>query len=114
MRKIGQELNELRKLVASFDEEKDKAVRITQEAITKELNERYEFEKRIRDQEFKSQLEVLNLRLNNALTENSRQAKEVEALKKALDEATRQVKEIAVKVIESGSSQLKSVTPSEI
>lgn len=39
--------------------------------------------------------------------------KEMEILKKSLDEATRQVKEIAVKVIESGSSQNKPQTTSE-
>lgn len=42
------------------------------------------------------------MKVANLEAENSRLNKEIEILKKSLDEATRQVKEIAVKVIESG------------
>lgn len=53
---------------------------------------------------------MLNLRIENLAQENSRQAREVELLKKALEEATRQLKDVAVKIIESSTSAVKTVT----
>lgn len=98
-----QELEELRKLVAGFEGEKEKSIKEAQTALQKDLTGSFENERRMKEQEFKAEKEILNLRLSSLTTENSRQAAEIQALKKALDEATGQVKEIAVKVIESGT-----------
>lgn len=100
-----QELEELRKLVAGFEGEKEKPIKEAQAALQKELTGSFENERRMREQEFKAEKEIFNLRLTNLTAENSRQAAEIQVLKKALDKATGQVKEIAVKVIESGTKQ---------
>lgn len=81
-----------------FDSQKDQAVQDAQEKLEKELSGQFDTERKLKEQEVKA--------------ENSRLTKEIEILKRSLDEATRQVKEIAVKVIESGS-QAKTQTTSE-
>lgn len=106
------ELAGLRVKVSSFDTETQKAVKEAQNALAKELEERYDSERRLREQEVKSEKEILNLRIASLTAENSRQATEIETLKKALEEATRQVKDIAVKVIEGRTP--KVVGTSEI
>lgn len=111
--KDKQELSDLRKLAASFEEERTNIVKLTQEEVKKELEEKFEIDKKLREQEFKAEKELLNLKLNNLEAENNKYAKEADNLKKALDEATHQVKDIAVKVIESGSSLTKSISPSD-
>lgn len=107
------ELESLRKQVLEFDSQKGQAVREAQAQLEKELTEKYENDKKLREQEIKSEKEILDLKIANLEAENSRFNKEMEVLKRSLDEATRQVKEIAVKVIESGSSQAKTQTTSE-
>lgn len=108
--KDRKELEELRKLVAGFEDEKEKFIKEAQLTLQKELTGSFENEKRIREQEFKAEKEILNLRLSNLTIENSRQAAEITSLKKALGEATSQVKEIAVKVIESGTKTRQDLT----
>lgn len=68
-------------------------------------------EKILRDQEVKAEKDLLNMKISNLETDNLRLIKETEVLKRSLDEAARQVKEIAVKVIESGSQQKPQITP---
>lgn len=94
-------------MVRGFESEKEKAVT---KALQKELTSAFETEKKLREQEFKAEKELLNLKISNLIIENSRQANEIETLKKALDDTTRQIKEVAAKVIESGSPQPK-ITP---
>lgn len=102
------ELEELRKKVATFESEKQQTINEAQEVLQKQLTQAFETEKRLREQEIKAEKEMQNLKITNLTTENSRQAREIEALRKALEEATQQVKDIAVKVIESGSSSNQS------
>lgn len=97
------ELEQLRKLVVGFENEKDKAISIAQEILQKELVSKFETERKLREQENKSEKDILNIKINNLTAENNRLNTETEVLKKALEEATKQVKEIAVKVIESGT-----------
>jgi len=94
------ELLELRTKVASFEAEIQKAVKDAQNVAVKELEEKYGNERKLREQEVKSEKEILGLKISSLTAENSRQAAEIETLRKALEEATRQVKDIAVKVIE--------------
>lgn len=79
-----------------FDSQKDQAVQDAQEKLEKELSGQFDTERKLKEQEVKA--------------ENSRLTKEIEILKRSLDEATRQVKEIAVKVIESGSQAKTQIT----
>ncbi len=95
------ELEDLRKRVIAFDADKEKAIKQATEALYKELESRFAAEKKFTDQQNRSDQELLKLRIENLTVENARQSKEIEILKKALDEATAQVKDIAVKVIES-------------
>lgn len=101
------ELERLRKLSEGFDKEKEQLVKEAQELLGKQLTEKFNQEKTLREQEVKSEKDLLNMKISNLETDNSRLNKEIEVLKRSLDEATRQVKEIAVKVIESGSNQIK-------
>lgn len=98
------ELEELRRLVASFDSEKEKAVRQAILAQEQELTTKFDAERRLDVQESKAEKEILALKIESLNRENNRQAKEIEILRRSLEEASRQLKEIAVKVIESGRS----------
>lgn len=95
------ELLELRKMVDGFEVEKEKVVSQVQEQ--KELTFKFETERKAREQEVKAEKDILNLRIGNLTTENNRLNGEITNFRKALEEATNQVKEIAVKVIESGT-----------
>ena len=106
------ELSELRGKVASFEDELQKTVEGTRSVIIKDLEAKYANEKKLREQEFKSEKDILTLKIDSLSKENSRQTAEIEVLKKALDEATRQLKDIAVKVIEGRTP--KVVGTSEI
>lgn len=106
------ELEQLRKQVVDFEGQKDQAIKETQVQIEKELTDQFDAERKLKDQEVNSEKEILGLKISNLEADNSRLNKEIEILKRSLDEATRQVKEIAVKVIESGS-QTKNQTTSE-
>ncbi len=105
--KEKQELEQLRKLVADFDNQKEQAVKETQTQTEKELTDQFNQERKLKEQEVKAEKDLLNMRISTLETDNSRLVKDIEILKRSLEEATRQVKEIAVKVIESGSSQNK-------
>ncbi len=102
------ELEVLRKQVASFETEKNKAIKEACFVLQKELTDKFETEERIREQEFKAEKELLNLNIENLTSENTKLSSELTTLKKALEEATRQVKDIAVKVIESSNTNIIS------
>jgi uncharacterized protein YukE len=99
------ELENLRKNVALFDAEKEKAIKEACSSLQKELVQKWEFEKKLSDQETKSEKEMLNLRISSLTEENKRLNSEIDILKKSLQTATDQIKQIAVKVIESGSQK---------
>lgn len=107
------ELENLRKQVAGFEEEVGIAVKEATSILQKDLTEQFANEKKLREQEVKAEKDLLTLRITNLSQENSRQAQEIEALKKSVDDATRQLKEVAVKVIESASQPPKN-TPSDL
>lgn len=100
------ELTELRARVGSFDTELQKTIKEAQNSLAKELEEKYTNERKLREQEVKSEKEILNLKITSLTVENNRQGAEITALKKALDEATLQIKEIAVKVIEGRTPKI--------
>lgn len=102
------ELEELRKQVTGFPIAQEKAVKDACTALQKELEEKSFIQQKLREQEIKAEKDVLNLKLSTLETENLRQAKEIEVLKKSLETATVQVKDIAVKVIESGKDYQKT------
>ena len=104
-----QELEMLRKQVAGFEEDKSKAVKEANALVQKDLTDGFTAEKKLREQEIKSEKELLILKLTNLTQENLRQSNEITALKKSLEEATSQLKDVAVKVIESSSN--KAQTP---
>lgn len=98
--KDKKELEQLRILVANFDKEKENAIKEATDALLRQLTSQFETASKLKEQEVKSEKEILSLKIANLTAENSRQSQEIAALKQALDEATRQVKEIALKVIE--------------
>ncbi|KKT74117.1 MAG: hypothetical protein UW86_C0014G0008 [Microgenomates group bacterium GW2011_GWA1_Microgenomates_45_10] len=102
--KDRQELGQLRKLTETFEAEKEKLIKLTEDETKRRLEAQFGIDKKIREQEFKAEKELLTLRIDNLSSENSKYIKEIDGLRRALDEATRQVKDIAVKVIESGGN----------
>lgn len=105
------ELENLRKLVDSFESEKEKAIKAACSALQQDLTRTFNTEKKLSEQEIKADKELLALKITTLTQENARQAKEIEVLKTALDNTTRQLKEVAVKVIESSST--RQVAPQE-
>lgn len=107
------ELADLRKQAASFEAEKERAVKEACFSLQKGLNEKFATERQLREQEIYGEKEVLGLKIATLTAENSKQLKEIESLKRALEEAARHLKEIAVKVIESGAPATKTASVQE-
>jgi len=105
--KEKEELEFLRKEVDGFEEEKEEAVKEASLKLQKELTDRFLTEKKLREQEVKSEQELLALKITNLTSESSRQANEIALLKKSLENATMQLKDVAVKVIESSNPPAK-------
>lgn len=108
------ELEELRKTVSGFEAEKAKAVKEACTSIEKELTQAFAAEKKLREQEVKAEKELFALRISNMTSDNSRLNSEIGVLKRSLEEATKQLKDVAVKVIESASSASKTLSSQEI
>ena len=103
LEKDRQELEALRKQAAEFDLRIEQAVRHAEENLKSSLTGEFETEKKLREQEVKSEKEILGLKIESLSSEVKRQAEEIVVLKKSLDQAQEQVKQIAVKVIEGGT-----------
>ena len=65
------------------------------------------------DQEQKSEKELLAFKITNLTQENARQSQEIITLKKSLENATAQLKDVAVKVIESSGNKAPPIVASE-
>lgn len=111
--KEKQELEMLRREVADFEEEKEKAVKEASLNLQKELTASFATERKLREQEVKSEKELLVLKITNLTQENNRQSNEIAILKKSLEDATRQLKDVAVKVIESSSNKASATVAAE-
>lgn len=109
------ELAELRILAENLEKEQQKAVKEAEEILRKQLTSEFNIERKIKEQEVKAEKDILNLRLGNLSEENKRLSLEVDNLKRAFDQATVQVKEIALKVIESrGNASKPQVAPENL
>ena len=105
--KDKRELVELRKSVEDFDRQTSQAAQSAQNQLREELTQKFETDKKLTDQQFKSEKEILILKIENLAAQNSQQTAEIKSLKESLDDATRQLKEIAVRVIDASSPQAK-------
>ncbi len=111
--KERQELADLRKQVAGFETQLAKTVKEATDVLRKELTDSFGTERELREQEVKAEKELLALKITNLTQENLRQANEIVMLKRSLEQATVQLKDVAIKVIESGSLTIKPPTISE-
>lgn len=109
--KEKEELEDLRKHVAKFDAEKEKAVKEAVADKEKELTAQFSAEKKLREQEIKGEKELLVAKISYITQENTRLIQEVNTLKASLADVTRQFQAIAVKVIESSATTLSQKTP---
>lgn len=100
------ELANLRNQVGGFEVELQKTVKEAQSLTARDLEAKYAGERKLREQEVKSEKDILTLKIDSLVSENNRQSAEIKALKAAFDEATRQVKDIAVKVIEGRTPKI--------
>ena len=105
------EVAELRKTVAVFPDEKDKAIKQAVIDTQKQITEKYDFDKKLSSQEHKSEIDLLHLKISNLTADNSRLQTELEIAKKTLTETNQQVKDIAVRVIDSHKPQQIETTP---
>lgn len=101
LRREKEELDMLHKQVAQFDAEKVKLSKEVTLSVQKDLTNSFKHETELREQEVKAERELLGLKIQNLTSETTRQAQEIAILKKALEDATHQLKDVAMKVIES-------------
>ncbi len=111
--KDRKELADLRVLAENFDKEKQQTIEEAEEVLRKQLTAEFEIEKKLKGGEIAAEKEILNLKLTSLTEENKRLSQEVEVLKRGLDQSTAQVKEIALKVIESRGNMAKPPAVSE-
>lgn len=109
----NQELEFLRKQVNGFETEKDKAIKEANNILQKDLVSQFQTEKNLLIQKHQSEINLLELKISNLTAENSRQTKEIDILRKSLENATRELKEVAVKIIESGNTSKSAGIQSE-
>lgn len=109
--KERQELEALRKQVAGFEAEKAKAVKEAVTVLEKQLRSAFDIQNKLADQETKGREGMLNLRLETLEKDNLRLTEELATLKQALNRATEEVKDIAVKVIESRGQNVRVESP---
>lgn len=110
LEKEREELEALRKQVTGFEVEKEKAIKEACVKLSTEITAEFMNEKKLREQEIKAEVDLLQLRIENLHTENVRMVKENDLLRKMLDDAQRQLKEIAVRVIESRNTPAGSTS----
>ena len=99
--KEKEELEMLRKQVTSFEDEKEKLKKDVSLSIQKELTAAFSTERKLREQEVKAEKDLLTMKITTLTSENQRLNQEIARLKSAFDQATREVKDIAVRVIDS-------------
>lgn len=97
------ELESLRKQVIEFDSRVEQSVKAAESDMAARITAEFEAERKLREQEIKSEKEILGLKIESLSMEVKRQAEEITVLKSSLDQAQAQVKDIAVKVIEGGT-----------
>lgn len=102
-----QELERLRKAEERFPTDTEKAVTEAVEKALAESKKQAEVEKTFARQEFENALKIAQLKISQLETTLKDQNIDMAQLKKQLEEATRQVKDIAVSVIESKKPENK-------
>lgn len=95
------ELEELKKQIGLFPQEKEKAIAQAVEKALAESRKQAEVDKSFAQQKAENTLKIAELKISQLENTAKDQASEIIQLKKQLDEATKQVKDIAVAVIES-------------
>ena len=108
--KDRRELEDLRKQVAGFETEIEKAVKEATSQLERTLTASFTTEKKLREQEVKADKDLLGLKIANLSSENSRLTREIEELKHALEDATGQLTDVAVRVIDASNSQTRQAT----
>ena len=95
-----------------FETEKEKAVKDTSASLQKDLTTRFETERKLREQEIKGEKALLELRITNLTQEVTRQKIEIETLKQSLASTISQLKEVAVRVIDSAKPTILKASSS--
>lgn len=105
------ELEDVKKQISQFPQEKEKAVSEATAKTLQEARKQFETEKSFTKQESETSLKISGLKISQLESSVKQQSDEIVLLKKQLDEATRQVKDIAVAVIESKKPEEKPLNP---
>ncbi|MBI5356824.1 hypothetical protein HZB78_04400 [Candidatus Collierbacteria bacterium] len=95
------EFNRLKKLVEEFPAQLDKAVKQAAEAAGSEEQQKAKTAKDLLEKQVDGEKALSSLRIQTLEKNVKDQAEEIRALKSQLEQATRQVKDIAVSVIDS-------------
>lgn len=106
------ELAELRKTVEKYPEEKDKMVKEAVQTAERSLRQEHDQDKKFLLQEHKAETDLKNAKIASLEAENGRQAKEIESLRKSLDEVSQKFQTVAVKAIEATRPEQKPASQS--
>lgn len=105
------ELEELRKKTAQYPDEIDKVARDAASKAATETKKEADIKIQMLTQEHASQIKLERLKIEQLESLAKSQTTEIERLKKELTEATRQVKDIAVAVIEGPKKEISQSNP---
>jgi chromosome segregation ATPase len=105
-----QELETLRKTVATYEADREKAVKAACDVLQKSLEKDFSVKTQLREQETKAERDLLQLKLTTTQEENTRLTKDILELKKSLDHVSTELKDVAVRVIDANKPQPTIVT----
>lgn len=108
------ELHELRKHVELFPKELEKSVEDSVSSVRAEEQARAKTARDLMDKQVEGERAIAKLEIDNLKKNVKEQSDEIRALKSQLEQATRQVKDIAVSVIDSRRSVVESKTASQV
>lgn len=107
------ELEQLRKRVASFPDELDRSIKEAVNKAVAEDKKEFQTQQSFTKQQTDSQMQIAQLRISTLEETVKTQNNEVVQLKKQLEDATRQVKDIAVTVIEGSKKDNLAISRSQ-
>ena len=107
-----EELASLRKQAAEFDTRLQKAVEETEKAVSERLNREFDYTQKLQAKDLEAELKLSKQEIDSLRAKIKEQQELISSLSSKSDTATQQVKDIALKAIETtGSRQFQSYPP---
>lgn len=107
-----EELASLRKQAAEFDARLQKAVEETEKAVSERLNREFDYAQKLQAKDLEAELRLSKQEIDSLRAKIKEQQELISSLSNKSDTATQQVKDIALKAIETtGARQFQSYPP---